>query len=343
MGAFRLAAAVSLGATILVLACSSDEEKVAPTFPEQGDGGKSSTSSTSSGGSSSGGSSGTVSGGNFCQLTKDFYARIEACCTAADKDLSPYPLLQLSDLLTQALCAQWDQSIARGRVTIDKTLEAQCTAPLKALVDKLATCPLPADYNHFGTAAGLENESCINMFVGNVLEGGACRTDTECKQGLACLGYTGESDGQCVAPRAIGETCGQAPLDGGKSALFLEYDPTHPRCAAGGYCRFDKCEAQKASGEQCSDHYECAGGLQCYQGTCGGGTARSAQGGPCKSNSDCVLPLYCAGVLSTDAGASTCQPRKAAGATCGDGLFDCQGRCDEPDGGEKKCVAWCGK
>lgn len=337
--------ALLTGATAgaLVLACGDDSEQAPVTFPEQGDGGATS-SSGSSGGSSSSGSTSSSSGGSggtsrpFCVVMNDLLNAADACCTGADRTTQPYEYLKLISTFSKLACTILDASVASGRTKINAAAQASCVAGFEDYL-KNAGCPYGAG---LAPLFGIDrtNAACTTIYEGTVAAGGGCKGPHECVAGLTCVGYTNDADGKCVTPPALDQPCGAARTDAGYVSLDTGFGD-HPGCAPGAYCFVDKCVAQKAPGETCTDHEQC-NGTKCYLGTCGGATDRAPSGGACKSTSDCQSGLACH--VPADGAMGTCGAPKPAGQTCsGKAVAECLGRCELPDGGGAgTCVVWCG-
>lgn len=341
MGRVVMAAAA---AGALVLACGDDGAKAPVTYPEQGPGGAS--SSGGPGGGDPGGGGASSSGGqgglakSFCPVFEDLYAKADACCTGADRDVNAYEYLKVVTAFSKAMCVILDASVASGRTKVDAAASSEC---VKALEDyaKGAACPYGAG---LAPLLGVDRDAdaCRRSFIGTIAAGGGCKGDHECVSGLTCVGYTLTTDGTCVTPPAIDQPCGAARSDGGAAGALELSLGDHPKCATGAYCFVGKCVAALAPGEPCIQHDECDG-TKCYQGTCGGAAGPSASGGPCKSTDDCEKGLVCHHVPGTAAG--TCgAPKDAAQPCTGTTTGECKGRCElAADGGTGgSCVAWCG-
>lgn len=326
-------------AAVLVVACGDENAQAPVTFPERGDGGASSSSGGS--GASSGGSTSSSGGSSrgFCVVLRDLYSEADKCCTGADRDTRTFQYFELVSKLSDAVCVILDASVASGRTKIDTAAQSACVGVLEDY-RKTAGCPYGVGLSPL---LGIDraNEDCRKVFYGTVTQGGGCKGDHECSAGLTCVGYTLTTDGTCMTPPAIGQPCGAArPDGGGGGSIDLELG-NHPECATGAYCSSGKCVAALAPGEPCARHEECDG-TKCYQNACGGASAPSASGGPCKNTNDCERGLACH--VPTDSVTGTCGAPKPAGQPCsGKATAECRGRCELPDGGGAgTCVTWCG-
>ncbi|MGH7294440.1 MAG: hypothetical protein ACRELB_05895, partial [Polyangiaceae bacterium] len=170
--------------------------------------------------------------------------------------------------------------------------------------------------------------------------GAPCAVDFECQDGLACVGWTGASDGHCAPPGDAGAACEQSP--DASSALDIDYGfGSHPPCAAGAYCATPLCKSQGASGTACSTDTSCLSGTDCHLGKCSA-VGPAADGGTCDTKADCQQGLYCA---QGDGGAlpGQCLPRLPAGGACTATGDECKGLCVLGDGGKSGiCTALCG-
>lgn len=81
--------------------------------------------------------------------------------------------------------------------------------------------------------------------------GSPCVDSDACKPGLTCAGAGGEGPGQCAEPTALGGSCEDSAS-----------------CGSDGYCLEGTCTARKASGEPCTEYFECAAGY-CAGDVCG--------------------------------------------------------------------------
>lgn len=115
-------------------------------------------------------------------------------------------------------------------------------------------CKQPAGADEFATCS--EENKCVLGHV-NVQEGGACGEFDSCAPGLYCDFANGA--GTCSKPKEVGADCSSPALLGGD-------------CGPGLYCDLstDTCQPVKGPGEPCETSLECAGYGEC-NGTCGKG------------------------------------------------------------------------
>lgn len=185
---------------------------------------------------------------------------------------------------------------------------------------------------------GATTEDCETTFEGKVTTNGTCYSSSECVAGndcsatnLTCPGqctaivyrgagealmgpddacqdelypYNGSTGAVCQAYVAVGGSC--APINGGFNNQY---------CVDTAYCdSSDICQAKKTQGQPCSSSSsECAGTLQCMNGTC---QKLVGLNGTCSSSSglQCQGDLYCDVAPGMTAGA--CKDRGAQGASC---------------------------
>jgi hypothetical protein len=262
-----------------------------------------------------------------------YYAR---CCNAAEQAR----LAQGETLVSEnvAWCKQFfGMAIARGRLVLDTSQEAQCYAYGDALANHACSAvqePLDAIYRDEDPVRA----ACGGLYVGQGNVGAPCAVSDECKPGLTCLGYVFQAkDGTCAAPPGMGAACGPGMANGGTVTVNPLFG-SHPECAQGYSCTdAHACAASAPDGGSCFFSSDCDPGEMCILGAC---RPHVPVGGGCGVDTDCQLPLYC--TVPGDGGTGTCEPRQSAGATCPDNGA-CLGLCDLPDGAATgTCIAFCG-
>jgi len=252
----------------------------------------------------------------FCaETTRCLYPTAFTYCdpTAAD------PLLA-ADLPT------YEAAIAAGDLVFDASKGPACLA---ALTDP--TCAFTA-WNGFLDAPG-----CVDVLVGQVPEGGACREHVVC---------AGRPDFFCDTSKACPGTCARKPGVGEP----CEYGTV---CAAGLTCGDGGCKAVVSAGpgEPCDDENgpHCAGLLTCAKNAdAGGSTCRTyaeiatvALGEACQPYQQHCLPgLAC---RRREGAGPICVELAAAGEPCGSAVpsmcpagYECNGASADA----LTCVPW---
>lgn len=233
------------------------------------------------------------------------------------------------------LCADdMNIAVARGRTSYDPDAAKQCVAMLQA-----SEAPRSSDTDTF-----FQHFPCDRVLLGTQPEGQPCRFSVECKDGLACVGYSIGVDGTCKKPPKAGDACTQQRF----GSLLNEEAATvhHPECVSGAWCDGKSCQPRILAGQACVNQASCAAGLSCVMGKCGkiGGA-----GAGCFSSSDCAFGSWCNRTPEVLAGGTKgkCEVKRPASAIC-PAVDACKGRCDMPaqgDGGAPPsghCVAVCG-
>lgn len=203
--------------------------------------------------------------------------------------------------------------VASGKVHYDSTKGGACLAYAERLYGSACTRTALAAVDTTG------RDTCDEVFVGTVADGGACALSFQCASGTcaltdnACLPAQQCCAGSCAATKApipVGADCG-----GSLDNLNCE---TGSVCTVTATVSSPKCiTPSKVVGTACLVAYECASPLFCdiavatSTGTC---QPSAARGVPCNSyvgTGSCDdLRDYCP--VSTD----TCTPRGEAGAPC---------------------------
>jgi hypothetical protein len=340
--AFFAVAAATAAIGVLV-ACGGDDGSVGSgTTPDGGGGGDGATPPNPPPGPPPGPLPPATAGAgkDFCDKTYVAYFNAYlACCNAQDKTRPEYAFLQLVNVIGQACEQDFEASIAKGRLSIDPTLAAECEGVFQSLVAG-GLCGKTSEQLSSQINA-TQAASCKPAIVGRQAVEQPCAGDYDCAPGLTCVGWTSKGDGLCKDHPAIGAACGKGTEEGGGGVTVTLNFGDHPGCAVGAYCTFQKCAALKADNTSCADDKECLNG-HCHEGKCGS-QGPTDLASACKVNSDCKSGLYCD--HPTDAGA--CANKKAEGATCHGAVFsstgECKGVCDVPDGGDAgTCASFCG-
>jgi hypothetical protein len=321
-------------AFVVLVGCGEESDPIAPPATNGSD----AATTTGDGGGLPTGPSPTTPGAasDYCRETASkFITAYLACCDADDQQRSQYKLLAGVYAKLDAECpVRLGDAIAKGRLTYDQSAAAQCYPAYQSF---LAGGVCGGDYASRQLPADLA--TCKSVFAGAVAEGGGCRGDHECVDGLTCVGSTPSSDGTCKTPPSIGETCGDGVADGGQIDLSIRFGfGTHPKCAAGAYCSSRRCKALVAQGQTCFQNEECQTGLRCFLYKCGT-EGPSDLDGPCKSVLDCKTGLYCSAPIGQT---GTCKTKKTEGSPCTSIAGECRGLCDKPDGGTAgTCASFC--
>jgi hypothetical protein len=275
----------------------------------------------------------------YCQNTYGkLVAWFPACCSPDDQQTTEYKLgVGIFAAATSTCGPDLEGSIAKGRLEYDAVAAQTCFDAWATVFGSACNGNPIVATNSAALASSLE--TCKNVFRGRVAANGACARDTDCVDGLTCLGWTPSSDGTCATPPALSQACGEGLTDAALTLNITFPFGDHPGCAPGAYCN-KICLAQSNPGGSCSKDEQCAGGKLCHAGTCGD-VGDSDQNGSCKTNDDCKTGLYCQAPGLGQLG--TCLPKQADGATCTSSVSSCKGRCDRPDGGATgTCKSFCG-
>jgi hypothetical protein len=209
----------------------------------------------------------------------------------------------------------FDAALSHGRVSFDHDAAAHC---LEMLRSGPAARKSEAD-TIFGRFP------CDRVLLGLQAEGQPCSFSIECKDGLACEGYSVTNDGVCKKPPKAGAACvGQR-----FSTILNEAtaEVHHPACSGDAWCDGKTCQAHVAAGKPCPGPLACGAGTSCVVGRCG---PLGGEGAPCTTASDCVFNSWCN--KSADGGTGACAAKRAAGAEC-TAADACKGRCDFPKSG----------
>lgn len=170
-----------------------------------------------------------------------------------------------------------------------------------------------------------------------------CRVEQLGADYITCVGDT------CATPLQQGDPC--ANDDGCRS---FHCDPSDDRCGVPiggactgdyecreGFCNDRVCAALLANGAACTYHQQCES-TWCDPSTttCTTSPPRSGVGGPCETNDECELDLFCSG--------SVCYRSCGSDAECGDGAYCDFGQCTllrddgAPCDGDEQCRSgWC--
>lgn len=209
------------------------------------------------------------------------------------------------------LCADdMNSAVLHARASFDADAAKHC-------VDMLRSTPIERkseDDTLFG------HYPCDVVLVGSQPEGQPCRFSVECKEGLACEGYSIGVDGVCKKPPKLGEACIIQRF--GNILNVAAVEPHHPACAAGLWCDGQKCQKRVAAGGSCGGAASCAGGLSCVMGKC---ASPAALGANCNVTADCAFGTWCD--HTKGGGTGVCAAQRAAGELCVSPEA-CKGRCD---------------
>jgi hypothetical protein len=268
-------------------------------------------------------------------------AILDRCCMSDEWDTVGY---------VDRGCDQWyGPSFAAGRMVPDPAGEATCFAAMDAVTND-TTCSsfksaldLPAAATRVDQSAVLAQvfSPCDFVMKGTVALAGACAIDSDCLDGLTCIG-AGPLDtpmmlGKCQAPQELGGLCAQGAAMPMVEARVHAPIGNHPECAHG-YCNDDRCTAEKSAGDSCFDDRECGTGLLCVGRICTA-TALPNVGEPCTDR--CAGDdVFC--YAPHNAGSGVCSKERVVGEDC-EFSEDCEGSCDRPAGASLgTCVSMCG-
>jgi hypothetical protein len=276
----------------------------------------------------------------FCaHVFGSVYADFQKSCTGDDKQSSGYALAAaFAEMPLEECYFVVRDGVAAGRLAFDASSAAKC---------------LEAANSHKASQKGVhlavpdldELPECSAIVSAKQDLDQACRTSTECKQDLTCIGANAgnlkdKKDGVCKKiPTKAGDAC-----DG---AAFRLHDLGHRRnCGPGLACDSPDAKTPKAicrvavvAGGACHDSDECDEGLACHAGKCDANGPASL-GGACEDDADdCKDGLYCKRDKGQKLG--KCANKSAAGAACSD-MFECRGECRKPAGAGKAGAAGAG-
>ncbi len=150
------------------------------------------------------------------------------------------------------------------------------------------------------------SDGCPGVCAARVAEGGACRADWQCDEGLSCY-----------------ETC--VPISG-SLGLGQECGGERGFCVYGLFCGFDPeqsiltCQELLEAGAPCEHLERCEYSLFCIGGECGAETVLNTAGGDCDPDAGRVCGvdsgLVC--VMTLDEDYETCEPAAQSGEPCVD-------------------------
>jgi hypothetical protein len=194
-----------------------------------------------------------------------------------------------------------------GALVFDPAGVDACVAQMEA---RFSTC------ERVGVRGQRPPAPCRELFQGALEEGAACRSNLECRAGLACHDLGPTRVGTCGAPRAPGERCGQGtdPV-----AAYVAVDPSdaHPECE--GFCGRGLCRPTVNLGAKCAIHAQCGRGAHCADDKVCRAGAAGARGAACVAGRCEQEGDRCVG--------GRCVEPKPHGAACEDHP-ECAGRCD---------------
>ena len=287
-------------------------------------------SSAGEGGANSAASGGDGGASEMHAFCSDIYAadnpRLEKVCATVDLFLPE----GMAKRAGQVCGGDFDTALSRGRASFDRDAAAHCVQMLQS-GPMMRTSEADTIFSHF---------PCDRVLLGLEGEGQPCRFSIECKEGLACEGYSVMEDGTCRKPPKVGAAC-----IGQRYTTILNEaaaEMHHPACSGDAWCDGKTCQPRVAAGKPCAGPLACGGGLSCVVGRCG---KLGDEGAPCTTASDCVFNSWCD--KSSDAGVGTCAKKRASGAEC-TAPEACKGRCDFPKDGSTQarkvghCAEVCG-
>jgi hypothetical protein len=174
-------------------------------------------------------------------------------------------------------------------------------------------------------------DACQGVLIGQVPEGGVCRSSLDCAGNLHCEGATPNKTGTCVGPRPNGAGCGPYTDALIAGAGQREVERKKPACAE--FCALSThtCGPLPSEGTACFVNNNCGPSQVCASGKCTA-AAPAKEGESCEAK-PCDKGLRC---VSTK-----CVALGLAGASCVSD-FDCaQGGCVKANGKGtcgKKCT-----
>jgi len=220
-------------------------------------------------------------------------------------------------------------SISAGRIRYDAAIGRRCYAAYAA-----QPC------TQGGLRDLLADDTCRDLLVGAVPQGGACFSERDCAGRAPCQGTAQPSCtpgvcGQARPPRTADGPCMTNDDCLRRGVCSLSYDPFEPRCqppldqlcAAPGTCTGEKtcvvdqmtaehkCVLLARDGEPCLNVRPCAGlSSFCRSGTC---QPRGAEGAACEGILSCREYAQCV--------AGACVRRPAPGDPCTNDSASCVG------------------
>lgn len=213
-------------------------------------------------------------------------------------------------------------SVQNKSVVIDVAAVERCETAIKSQTK---------DCNWVTPSQPRVPDACQAVLVGQVPEGGVCRSSLDCAGKLHCDGATPNKTGTCTSPRATGAGCGpytDALISGvGQRDVERQKPPCAEFCALSTHT----CGPLPTEGTGCFVNNNCAPGQVCASGKC---TAAA----PAKEGESCEAKPCDAGLRCV---AAKCVALGMAGASCTSD-FDCaQGGCVKANGKGtcgKKCA-----
>lgn len=233
------------------------------------------------------------------EMAKVFCGIVFSCCDSTEMmdvlgDFTPAPTTQAEcdaaakSVVEQEIFTDLKAAVAAGRLEYDAAQAATCFAKVDG------QCSLLKD-----TIFGNEPE-CKKVFVGKVVDGGACAQSNECAvSGSTCIGAMDATLGKCEPPVKEGQPCPNyncaTGLTCSTDAMPICIAPRADGAACGtdsecisNFCDFAnaKCSAKKANGEACDSPSACKDGwCDTNMNLC---MAKKALGEACMSYDECV-------------------------------------------------------
>jgi hypothetical protein len=231
-----------------------------------------------------------------------------------------------------ACCAEPPQQYFASECVrvLSASLEALALSVVESQVEKCATAMTASLEGCSWVTPGqpLAPKECQGLLEGLVAEGGACRSQLDCKNGLHC-----GAQGTCVGPEAVGAACGRGVDQLATLTGQRDLDKAHPSCAEHCSMVAHKCEAMPTVGAPCFAHVNCAPGQMCLEGRCAAGNPGKVD--DACSTGTCEVGLRC--LAST----KKCVPFATSGEGCNSD-FDCgKGACSANESGARVCKMTC--
>jgi len=296
--------------------------------PDAGAGG---STSSDGGASVDGGDNMSPAVREFCDRTiRAFAEKAASCCSEADRGAAQFASLDGDRHAMATECVPLiGNAIASGRIRFDSDRAASCSAAFEAKIENLS-CSSPE-----ARALSLwDSTVCDGVILGLQDVDQPCQRPSECRPGLACVGYAKDAEGSCRALPGGRDPCSRVRT----GVIGFPFDTAVPQCAANLRCTQGsadpkpQCYPLRDVGEICdSNARDCKLGLRCTEDrAC---MPYQAVGETCNGPFSCAPGFTCNAARKCVEGVD--------GAPCS---FDenCSGRCVTGPDLKGTCRAFCG-
>lgn len=268
----------------------------------------------------------------FCDRTiAAFAAKAANCCSEADRTTAKFASLDGDRRAMATECEPMiSNAIASGRIRFDSDRAKACSSALRSKIENL-----PCSSQEVRAPMTWDAAACEGVVLGLQGVDQPCRRPSECRPGLACVGYGENTEGACRALPGGDDAC--TPVRAGM--VVFPFDTALPLCAPNLTCTRNsegeddetRCYPLRNSGDRCeSTAWDCKPGLFCAT-VC---MPYRAVGEACTSSPFACTPGF------TCNSANKCA-EGIEGAPCSYDV-QCSGLCVLDINGNGTCRAFCG-